>query len=125
MMRSQLVRNYLFIFDRNDGRDREETGQIELSDDHEAFAFGEQVIREMLQGSSRQYEGCAMEVREGERIVGRIPLENYQQPLSPRLLGVAIWQRGSAAVRNCRGMIWTLVSSKWRGLEGPSRALSQ
>jgi len=53
MMRSQLVRNYLFIFDRNDGRDREETGQIELSDDHEAFAFGEQVIREMLQGSSR------------------------------------------------------------------------
>jgi hypothetical protein len=73
MMRSQLVRNYLFIFDRNDGRDREETGQIELSDDHEAFAFGEQVIREMLQGSSRQYEGCAMEVQEGERIVGRIP----------------------------------------------------
>jgi hypothetical protein len=81
MMRLQFVRNYLFIFDDNDGRGREETGQIELSDDDEAFAFGEQVIREMMQGSSRQYKGCAMEVHEGGRIVGRIPLENYQKPL--------------------------------------------
>jgi hypothetical protein len=38
-MRLQFVRNYLFIFDSNDGRGREETGQIELSDDDEAFAF--------------------------------------------------------------------------------------
>ena len=111
-MRLQFVRNYLFIFDDNDGRGRELTGQIELSDDDEAFAFGEQVIREMLQGSSQQYEGCAMEVHEGGRIVGRI-------------LGVAIWQRGSAAVRNCRGMIWTLLSSKWRDLDTRSRSLTQ
>ena len=89
MMRLQFVRNYLFIFDDNDGRGRELTGQIELSDDDEAFAFGEQVVREMLQGSSQQYEGCAMEVHEGGRIVGRIPLENYQKPLSPWHLGVA------------------------------------
>ena len=88
MMRFQFVRNYLFIFDNNDGRGREETGQIELSDDGEALAFGEQVIREMMQGSSRQYQGCAMEVHEGGRIVGRIPLENYQKPLSPWHLGV-------------------------------------
>jgi hypothetical protein len=125
MMRLQFVRNYLFIFDSNDGRDREVTGQIELSDDDEAFAFGEQVIREMLQGSSRQYKGCAMEVHEGGRIVGRIPLGNYRKPLSPWLLGVAIWQRRSAAVRNCRGMIWTLLSSKRRDLDARSRSLTQ
>jgi hypothetical protein len=50
MMRFQFVRNYLFIFG-NSGR--EATGQIELSDDGEALAFGEQVIREMMQGSGR------------------------------------------------------------------------
>ena len=59
MMRLQFVRNYLFIFDDNDGRGREETGQIELSDDDEAFVFGEQVIQEMMQGSGRQYACCA------------------------------------------------------------------
>jgi len=116
MMRLQFVRNYLFIFDSNDGWGREETGQIELSDDDEAFAFGEQVIREMMQGSSRQYEGCAMEVHEGGRIVGRIPLGNYRKPLSPWLLGVAIWQRGSAAARNCGDMIWTLLDARSRSL---------
>jgi hypothetical protein len=121
MMRLQFVRNYLFIFDDNDGRGREETGQIELSDDDEAFAFGEQVIREMMQGSSRQYQGCAMEVHEGGRIVGRIPLENYRKPLSPWLLGVAIWQRGSGAVRK----VWTLLCSKWRDLDARSRSLTQ
>ena len=41
MMRFQFVRNYLFIFDNNDGWDRKVTGQIELSDDGEALAFGE------------------------------------------------------------------------------------
>jgi hypothetical protein len=60
MMRFQFVRNYLFIFDNNDGRGREETGQIELSDDGEALAVGEQVIREMMQGSGQQYAGCVM-----------------------------------------------------------------
>jgi len=78
------VRNYLFIFDNNDGRGREVTGQIELSDDDEAFVFGEQVIPEMMHGSGQQYSGCAMELYEG----GRIPLENYRKPLSPWHLGV-------------------------------------
>ena len=57
-----------------------------------------------------------MEVHEGGRIVGRIPLENYQKPLSPWLLGVAIWQRGSAAARNCGDMIWTLLDARSRSL---------
>jgi hypothetical protein len=125
MMRLRFVQNYLFIFDNNDGRGREVTGQIELSDDGEAFAFGEQVIREMMRGSSRQYGGCAMEVYESGRFVGRIPLENYRKPLSPWLVGVAIWQRGSAAVQNCRSMIWMLLSSKWRDLDARSRSLTQ
>jgi hypothetical protein len=89
MMRFQFVRNHLFILENNDGRAREVTGQIELSDDDEAFVFGEQVIRQMMQGSGRQYAGCAMELYEGGRIVGRTPLENYQKPLSPWQLGVA------------------------------------
>jgi hypothetical protein len=76
------VRNYLFIFDSNDGGGREETGQIELLNDDEAFAFGEQVIREMMQGSSRQYEGCVMDVYEGGRLICRIPLRNHEKPLS-------------------------------------------
>jgi hypothetical protein len=54
------VRNYLFSFDSNDGRGREEIGQIELSDDDEALFLGEQVIREMMQGSGLQYAGCVM-----------------------------------------------------------------
>jgi hypothetical protein len=70
------VRNYHFIFENNDG-------QIELSDADEAFAFGEQVIREMMQDSSRHYEGCAIELYEGGRIFGRVPLENYHKPFSP------------------------------------------
>ena len=85
MMRFQFVRNHLFILENNDGRAREVTGQIELFDDDEAFFFGEQVIRQVMQGSGRQYAGCAMELYEG----GRIPLENYQKPLSPWHLGVA------------------------------------
>jgi hypothetical protein len=47
MMRFQFVRNHLFILENNDGRAREVTGQIELSNDDEAFVFGEQVIQEM------------------------------------------------------------------------------
>ena len=96
MMRFQFVRNHLFILENNDGRASEVTGQIELSDDDEAFVFGEQVIRQVMQGSGRQYAGCAMELYEGGRIVGRTPLENYQKPLSP-------WRR-CHTVSNCHGM---------------------
>ena len=88
-MRLRFVRNYLFIFDNNDGSGREETGQIELSDDDEAIAFGEQVIREMMQGSSQQYQGCAMEVYEGGRTVCRIPLRSHKEALSRWQLAVA------------------------------------
>ena len=73
MMRFQFVRNHLFILENNDGRAREVTGQIELSDDDEAFVFGEQVIRQMMQGSGRQYAGCAMELYEGGPIVSVVP----------------------------------------------------
>jgi hypothetical protein len=81
MMRLQFVRNYVFIFDSHDGVDREETGQIELSDDEEALAFCELVIREMMQNGSRQYEGSAMEVYDGGRSVCRIPLSKIKASL--------------------------------------------
>jgi len=73
MMRFQFVRNHLFILESNDGRAREVTGQIELSDDDEAFVFGEQVIRQVMQASGRQYAGCAMELYEGGPIVSVVP----------------------------------------------------
>ena len=75
MMRLRFVRNYLFIFDNNDGSGREETGQIELSDDDEAFAFGEQVIRDLMDGGARQYSGWTMDITESGRAVGSILFE--------------------------------------------------
>jgi len=40
---------------------------------------GRMTIQEMMQGSGRQYAGCAMELYDGGRIVGRIPLD-YRKP---------------------------------------------
>jgi hypothetical protein len=48
-------------------------GDMELSDDHEAFAFGKQVIRELMHTDGARYAGWSMEVTEGERVVGSIP----------------------------------------------------
>jgi hypothetical protein len=76
MMRFQFARNYLFIFDNNDGRGREVTGQIELSDDGGALAFGEQVIRQMMQVASHW---------------------ELSRPFSP-------WHIGLPYMRNCHGM---------------------
>jgi hypothetical protein len=124
MMRLQFVRNYVFIFDNRDGSRREEPGQIELSDDDEALAFAEQVIREMTQGSTQQYKGCAMEVYEGDRTVCRIPLSKHEKPLSTWPVTAAA-QRGSEVLRSCRAVIRTLYLSKWRDLRCPSRSLTQ
>ena len=57
------MRNYL-IFETNDGSGREETSQIELSDDDEAITFGQQVIREMMQVAShwRVYQKAVLTV---------------------------------------------------------------
>jgi hypothetical protein len=114
------VRNYHFIFENNDGSGREETGQIELSDDDEAFAFGEQVIREMMQDSSRHYEGCAIELYEGGRIFGRVPLENYQKSFSPGYSALPPGSGIGSSEKLPRG-IWTLLSPRWTGRGCPCK----
>ena len=89
MMRFQFVQNHPFILESNDGRAREVTGQIELSDDDEAFVFGEQVIQEMTGQRPAICGLCHGALRGRAHRIGRTPLKNYQKPLSPWHLGVA------------------------------------
>jgi hypothetical protein len=86
------VRNYHFIFENNDGSGGEETGQIELSDDDEAFAFGEQVIRGMMQDSSRHYEAAPSSFTRAAHLRSR-PFGELSEAFLTWLLGVATWQR--------------------------------
>ena len=51
----------------------ETLGTIELSDDAEAVAFGERVMREMKRPAS--YTGWAMKIMEGERSAGEVLFE--------------------------------------------------
>ena len=97
-MRFQFVRNHLFILENNDGRAREVTGQIELSDDNEAFVFGEQVIRQVMQGSGPAICG----LRHGA-LRGRAHRRSYPLgELSEASLTVA--HRRCHTVSNCHGM---------------------
>ena len=61
--------NYRYVL--HDGAIQTETlGNIELSDDAEAVAFGQRVMREMKRPAS--YAGCAMKIMEGERTAGEV-----------------------------------------------------
>jgi hypothetical protein len=61
---------YRFVL-RNPGGRVEELGFMPLSDDKEAVAFGETVIRDMVEGNPTQ-AGAVMEVTDDERTVGTI-----------------------------------------------------
>ena len=61
--------NYCYVL--HDRAIQTETlGTIELSDDAEAVAFGERVMRDMTHPAS--YAGCAMQIMEGERTAGEV-----------------------------------------------------
>jgi hypothetical protein len=49
----------------------EELGSLLLRDDSEAVAFGQSVVRDMVQGASPQ-QAAVVEVIDGERTVSRI-----------------------------------------------------
>jgi hypothetical protein len=64
--------NYCYVL--HDRAIQTETlGTIELSDDAEAVAFGERVMREMKRPAS--YAGWAMKIMEGERSAGEVLFE--------------------------------------------------
>jgi hypothetical protein len=66
---------YRFVL-RNPGRQAEELGFIPLPDDREAVAFGEAVVRELVEDGPTPHTGTVMVVTEGahERTVEEIPL---------------------------------------------------
>jgi hypothetical protein len=66
------MRHYQFILHSASGR--EDLGGIDVADDAEAIAFGQQVIQDLKPEAGR-YEQWSMDITEGERIVGTIPFE--------------------------------------------------
>jgi hypothetical protein len=64
-----VMPSYRYVL--HEGATQTETlGTIELSDDAEAVAFGERVMRDMPHPAS--YAGCAMKIMEGERTAGEV-----------------------------------------------------
>jgi hypothetical protein len=63
---------YLYVLHES-ATQTETLGTIELSDDAEAVAFGERVMRDMPHSAS--YAGCAMKIMEGERTAGEVLFE--------------------------------------------------
>jgi hypothetical protein len=59
----------------NNGTRLESLGSSSLNDDSEALAFGEQVIRDLMDGGARQYSGWTMDITESGRAVGSILFE--------------------------------------------------
>jgi hypothetical protein len=62
---------YHFAIQGNGSRS-EELGGMELADDGEALAFGRRVARE---GHAEDYTGRTLDITEGDRNIGSIPLE--------------------------------------------------
>ena len=51
----------------------EDLGSMELRDDVEARAFGNQVIRDLIGTRAERYFGWTLEIAEGERALPSIP----------------------------------------------------
>jgi hypothetical protein len=56
----------------------EKTGAAVLADDEEALAFGQRVIRKLIQGEASKATG-SMEITTGNRNVAHIPFESGTQ----------------------------------------------
>jgi len=57
---------------QNDGKQIEELGGLAMRDDGEALAFGEQIARDLADGSQ---PGLAVAIFEGARTVGSVRVE--------------------------------------------------
>ena len=65
--------SYGFALRNNGGRRAEGLGSLGLAGDGEALAFGKRVIRDLMHGDQK-YAGSILDITEGERLVGSIPL---------------------------------------------------
>ena len=68
---------YRFVLRNDGGRRVEGLGSMGLTGDDEAFAFGQQVIQDLMLEDQR-FAGRMMDITAGERPVGSIPLETIQ-----------------------------------------------
>ena len=64
--------SYRFSFRDRYGDCREEVGRLALSDDDEALAFGEAIIRDLQGGHAMPYAGWIMYITESARLIGRL-----------------------------------------------------
>ena len=60
---------------RNDVGDNEELGYLAMADDDAALDFGRDLIRDITRQHAAAYTGSVMEITEGERAVGSVPLD--------------------------------------------------
>ncbi|BAL07319.1 DUF6894 family protein [Bradyrhizobium japonicum] len=63
---------YCFSVRNADGSYREATGQITLTDDNAARAFGKAMMRDMMRGGAPRYAGWTLDVVEGARSACRL-----------------------------------------------------
>ena len=64
---------YSFSIRNADGTAREATGRMPLRNDHEARAFGDAVIKDIVTDNATPYTGWMMEIARGQRLVCNIP----------------------------------------------------
>ena len=69
---------YSFVVRNNGATEIEGLGGMTLADDREAFAFGKQVIRDLMREGAEQYAGWTMNVAEDERAVASIPFNQTE-----------------------------------------------
>ena len=60
---------------RNDVGDNEDLGYFAMADDGAALDFGCDVIRDITRQHAAAFTGSVMEITEGERAVGSLPLD--------------------------------------------------
>jgi hypothetical protein len=76
-MSHSAMPSYRYIL-HEDAAQTEALGSIELSDDAEAVAFGERLIRDMKHSDPASCAGCAMKIMEGEQTAGEVLFETVK-----------------------------------------------
>jgi hypothetical protein len=64
---------YRFVVRNSDATEIETLGSMQLANDDEALAFGNQMIRDLMRERAEQYAGWTVDVAEDDRAVASIP----------------------------------------------------